>query len=319
MRYVIYGAGAIGGVVGARLHLAGREVTLIARGEHLTALQRDGLRFDAPEGVDTLPVRAVGSPGEVEWTPDTVVLLCVKGQQTVAALEALVEVAPAETIVVSCQNGVANEREILRRFARVYAVPVALPATHLEPGVVVQNSGPGVLDCGRYPTGADEVAEAIVADFRAAGFTATAREDAMAWKYRKLLRNLHNGIDAATAPGPAQDELAALAEAEGEEVLRVAGIAVVSEEEDAANRAGQLVRRTDVPRVGSSTRQSLTRGAGVETDYLSGEIVLLGRLHGVPTPVNELVQRSVRALVRDGLAAQSLDAAELLAQLTASA
>ena len=73
--------------------------------------------------------------------------------------------------------------------------------------------------------------------------------------------------------------------------------------------------RTDVARAGSSTRQSVTRGTGVEIDYLSGEIVLLGRLYAVPTPVNELVQRTVHRLVKDGGAPASLDAADLLAQL----
>ncbi|MFM9745694.1 ketopantoate reductase family protein, partial [Streptomyces brasiliscabiei] len=88
-------------------------VTLIARGAHLDALRADGLRLDTAQGVLQLPIPAVASPAEIEWTEETAVLLCVKSQQTADALDALVEAAPPSTIVVSCQNGVANERAIL--------------------------------------------------------------------------------------------------------------------------------------------------------------------------------------------------------------
>jgi 2-dehydropantoate 2-reductase len=227
--------------------------------------------------------------------------------------------APETTVVVSCQNGVANEREILRRFARTYSIAVVLPGTHLEPGLVVQDSAgaPGILDCGRYPSGADETATAIVTDLAAAGFAGTVREDVMAWKNRKLLNNLGNGVDVLTGTDtPAAEELIRRAQEEGTTVLAAAGLTAVSAEDDTANRrAAGFALREDTVRVGSSTRQSVVRGGSVEIDYLSGEIVVLGRLHGVPTPVNALVQRAVHDLVRSGGAPGSLDAADLLARL----
>src|SRR5690606_10744318 len=88
-------------------------------------------------------------------------------------------------------------------------------------------------------------------------------------------------------------EIARRATAEGEAVLAAAGIGTISEEEDTARR-GDSLRMQPVSghqRSGGSTYQSLERGTPVETDYLTGEIVLLGRLHGVATPVNELLQR----------------------------
>lgn len=316
MRYLVYGAGAVGGVIGGNLFRAGLDVTLLARGAHLAALQSTGLRLDSVEGIVTLPIPAVASAAEVSWTEDTVVLLCVKSQDSADALADLVESAPADTIVVSCQNGISNEPEILRRFARTYAVPVLLPATHLEPGLVVQDAAgaPGVLDIGRYPVGTDEVSAAILGDLRAAGFAGTERDDVMAWKRRKLVNNLGNALDAAVRRGPGFDELAELAEAEGEAVFARTGLSIATVDQDLVNRA-ELELRSDVARSGGSTRQSLTRRAGVETDFLTGEIVLLGRLHGVPTPANELLQRAVHDLVRDGGEPGSLDAAKLLAQL----
>ena len=317
MRYVIYGAGAVGGVIGANLHRAGIDTTLIARGDHLRTLQKDGLRLDTAEGVLTLPVPALGSVADVAWTDDTVLLLCVKSQQTAAALDDLVAHAPAHLPIVAVQNGVANESAILRRFPRVYGVHVILPATHLVPGVVVQDSAtiPGVLDIGRFPDGVDELAEAVSADLEAATFASVPRADIMAWKYRKLISNLGNGVDAVAAAGPAAKELIERAQAEGEAAFAAAGIAVVSAEDNARRRAGTIQGRPE-GKSGSSTWQSVSRGVGnVEIDYLSGEVVLLGRLHGVPTPVNELVQRTVHELVRTGGEAGSLDAVDLLARL----
>lgn len=316
MRYVVYGTGAVGGVIGGNLHLAGVAVTLVARGEHLARIRADGLTLDREDGRHRIDAPATETASGVEWTDDTVVLLCVKGHQTQTALDDLVAHAPADVTVVCAQNGVANERAVLRHVAAAYAVCVMLPATHLEPGLVVQkcHPTPGILDIGAVPAGTDERAGVIAADLRRGGFESLARPDIMAWKHRKLLMNLGNGVDATCAPGPAADELVRLAQEEGEEVLRRAGVPVVSAEQDAERRGDHLRRREHLPvEAGGSTWQSVTRGGrGVEIDYLAGEIVLLARLHGLPAPVNEAVQRATHDLVRSGGAPRSLDATTLL-------
>jgi 2-dehydropantoate 2-reductase len=317
VRYVVYGAGAVGGVIGARLHLAGFPVTLIARGDHLEAIRRGGLVLETAEGRQDVAVPAAGGASDVAWTDDTAVILTVKGQHTAEALADLAAHAPPSTIVVSGQNGVANEREILRRFERVLSICVMQPCAQLEPGVVVQQCHPvpGILDIGRYPYGTDELADAISADLQAAGFVSEPRPDIMAWKHRKLIMNLGNGVQACFQPGPEADRLQALARAEGEAALAAAAVPVVSEEEDLARRGDILQGRTRPDAWGSSW-QSLSRGAGnIEADYLNGEVALLGRLHGVPTPANELVQRLSNRLAREGGTPRSLDAAEALALL----
>jgi 2-dehydropantoate 2-reductase len=318
MKYVVYGAGAVGGVIGANLHRAGVEVTLVARGEHLAALRSRGLRLDTPDGSERLRIPAVGGAGEVAWTDDTVVLLTVKSQQTQDALEDLAAHAPARTPVVSVQNGVANEQAILRRFQDVYSVCVMLPSAHLEPGVVAQKCSPtpGILDIGRIPRRTDALDEAIAADLRRAGFESQPRPDIMAWKYRKLVLNLGNGVDAVCAAGEAADELVRRARDEGDLVLRHAGVVVVSAEEDAERRGVGRQSGAGLWQTRGPTSPRFRRGAGsVEIDYLSGEIVLLGRLHGIPTPVNELLQRVVAEVAREGGPVRSVDAAALLARL----
>ena len=100
-----------------------------------------------------MPVPVVSHPSELTLTGDDVVLLCVKGQDTPTALEGLAG-GPADLAIACLQNGVDNERQVLRRTPNTYAVPVMLPGTYLEPGVVEASSAPitGILDVGRYPS-----------------------------------------------------------------------------------------------------------------------------------------------------------------------
>ena len=301
MGYVVFGAGAIGAVVGGRLSQAGYDVTLIARGEHLAALQARGLRLESPAGADTVRVAAVRHPREIDWRTNHVVLMAMKSQHTLAALSDLAAVAPPETPIVCLQNGIANEPAALRIFPNVQAVSVACPTSHLEPGVVHAWSTPvtGLLDIGRYPVGIDQVSEAVAADFRAATFSSFPVEDILRWKHRKLLTNLGNAIEAVCGPHERQGPLGVMLLAEGEEVLSAAGREVATAEEDRARRADllQLGEIAGQTRPGGSSWQSLRRGTGdIETDYLNGEIVLLGRIHGVPTPANDLLQRLAREL-----------------------
>jgi 2-dehydropantoate 2-reductase len=305
VRLVIYGAGAVGGVLGARLAEAGHDVAVIARGAHLEAIQRDGLRVRSPDGERTVRLAAVADPGELSWSADTAVLLAMKSMDTEAALRALVPHAHPDTAVVCVQNGVANERAALRVFGNVYGVCVMFPTSHLTPGVVVAHSAPvpGILDLGRYPHGCDATAQRLVAAVRSAGFHAEPREDIMRWKYAKLLMNLGNALDALCGRSSDLADAVAPVRAEGEAVLRTAGIGFVSREEDRRRRGDilQIAPVSGADRAGGSSWQSLARGTGtVESDYLNGEIVLLGRLHGVPTPANELARSLANRSAREG-------------------
>jgi 2-dehydropantoate 2-reductase len=301
MKYVVFGAGAIGAVVGGRMSQAGRDVTLIARGAHLETLRTCGLRLESPEGTDTVRLAAVGHPREISWGANQVVLLAVKSQHTAAALVELACVAPRETPIVCLQNGIANEAAVLRLFPNVYAVSVACPTSYLEPGIVRAWSTPvtGLLDIGCYPTGIDQVSEDVAADFRAATFSSYTVEAILRWKNRKLLNNLSNAIEAVCGPQERIGPLGDLLLAEGEAVLSAAGLEAATAEEDRSRRGNLLQpgQIADQARPGGSSWQSLRRGTGdIETDYLNGEIVLLGRMNGIATPANELLQLLAREL-----------------------
>lgn len=323
VRYVVVGAGAVGGTVGGRLHDAGRDVVLVARGTHAEVMRRDGLRLALPDRVLTVRAPVAESLREVDGRPDDVYLIATKSQDTPTVLADLAEVAGPGAHVVCLQNGVANERTALRRFAHVYGVVVMLPAVLLEPGHIDAQGHPfsGLLDLGRVPTGSDEVAESIAADLSASGFVSRAVVDVMRWKYAKLLRNLGNAVEALCGHELDDDafaivrDLDARMRAEAEACFLAARIDWTSDEEWHERRQKQ-VQHTPVegrPRAGGSSWQSLARGAGsIEADHLNGEVLLLGRWYGVPTPVNAVVADWANRAAREGAKPGSVAPSDLL-------
>ena len=330
MRYIVIGAGAIGGTIGGRLLESGHEVVLVARGPHLDALRAHGLRLATPDGTSTLRIPAIGGPGELELRDGDVLLMTVKTQDAEAVLAEWAwqpvrggTVAAQSLPVVCTQNGVASERFALRRFRQVYGMCVWLPATHLEPGTVEAQGAPlaGLLHIGRYPSGTGAIATQISADLAGSRFLAPVTAEVMRWKYGKLLANLSNAIEAVCGFRAADAAvLRRRATAEGAAVLDAAGLAYASDDESAQLR-GDRVRILPVngsPRAGGSSWQSLTRGTGsIEADFLNGEIVLLGRELGVPVPANEVLQRLANQAARQRRAPGSITPGEIMALVAA--
>jgi 2-dehydropantoate 2-reductase len=314
MRLVILGTGAIGGVVGGFLAHAGRDVVLIARGAQLAAIRETGLRVETPREAFVVRPPVAGAPASVDWRAGDVVLLAVKTQDAAVALRELVADAPAVP-VVCLTNGVEAERLALRHAGAVYGACVMMPATYLVPGVVQAwaSPSPGVIDLGRYPDGSDAVAEAIAGELRAAGFASEACADIQRWKRGKLLTNLGNMAEALCGRGARRSELVERATREGIACFAAAGLSYASTEESEARFAEiRLQPIGTTRRAGGSTWQSLARGAhSLETDYLNGEIALLGRVHRVATPVNALLQRLAGEAIRRGAAPGSMALADL--------
>jgi 2-dehydropantoate 2-reductase len=193
-------------------------------------------------------------------------------------------------------------------------------ALAIEPGLVqcfTEPSG-GVCDLGRYPRGTSTLAERVGADLAAAGFDSIVSDDIMRWKQTKLLVNLGNVLQALSSDlGTLADVFGSL-RAEGEACFAAAGIDHVTWEEQTARYASvmPLALVDGKPFPGGSSWQSLMKGSSrIETDYLNGEIVLLGRLHGVPTPLNARLQGLMRSHLRAGGTARAFPPDELRALL----
>lgn len=323
MRIVIYGIGAVGGVIAARLSLAGADVLGIARGKMLDAVKASGkLKLTTSEGVFDAPLGVHADPSEIAWRGDEAVLLTMKSQDTEAALARLRAVGVYLQPIVCAQNGVANERMALRHFPNVYGMTVMLPAQYSTPGEVECFGAPknGIFDIGRIPEGEDAFTRDLSRLFAEANFDCASDADVMKNKHGKLLMNVGNMVGAALGTkarfGPWYDA----ARKEAEKVYKAAGIDAGDVDFDSPRRKlMQIVKLPGVERTGSSSLQSLLRGTGsIETDFLNGEIVLLGRLNGVKTPVNAALCRVGQKMIQEKMAPGSFPEAELAALVEAS-
>ena len=291
MRVIIYGAGAIGGVIGGHLVRVGYDVVLIGRPGHVSVIRQHGMRFITPTNTHLLRLLAVTSPDQINFRPDDIVLLCVKGQNTEEALNDLRKVI--EDVPIFCfQNGVRNEEIASQYFPKVYGVRVNVSSVFLTDGeVMARHDPPGWLIMGRYPTGTDDLVETMAANLRDAGFFVKVTPDVMPHKWGKLIDdNLDNAINAITnVRGRDNNRVDEAVRQEAREILAQAGIHWVSDEE----LAQEWPERTSQPRsildieAKGSTWQSLARRQGtVETDFLNGEIVRLAKRLGSQAPVN---------------------------------
>jgi 2-dehydropantoate 2-reductase len=332
-RYVIIGAGAIGGAVGAVLARAGIPTVLVARGRHAEILAAEGLTLRTPDGTFHTPVTAVSGAEHLRLTPHDVLVFTTKTQQLDAALQEWVDqpvhgrhgvrgTAGELLPTLTALNGVAAEEKALRYCRRVFGVCVWLPAVHLEPGEVVVRSWPvvGQFHIGRWPAQCsaqadDELLHGLNQTWSAAGIRVRVVDDVASWKYNKLLSNLGNAVGALSADGADVSQVVAALRGEGEHVLRHAEIEFVSFETSTAARAdGPTPRPVPGSNTGASnsTWQSLSRNTGnVETDFFNGEIVRIAHRHGIAAPINAALARAARAAVRNGLGPSRYSAAQL--------
>lgn len=295
---------------------------LIARGAHYDAIERDGLTMLSPVERETFRIPVARDAGSAGLQADDVILLCVKAQDSWGALLDIRDAAPRLELPIVCmQNGVAGEEMALRLFPEVHGAVVLVPAEHLEPGIVAGYGSrfSGRIDLGRYPDGMDSRSQQISEALAGSRFESEARADIMVHKYAKLIQNLANGVEAICGPGQRNGpngELIERLRAEGRTVLRTAQIEFeVEDVADVARRWAQIGFAPIEGRMhqGGSGWQSVVRGAGsIETDYLNGEIVLLGRRLGVPTPLNQVVQGLARETVNAGREPGWLTAGQVL-------
>jgi len=290
MRAIIYGAGAIGGVVGGHLALTGTEVVLIGRPGHVNAINQHGLRFVTPTGTHNLQLPAVTAPNQIEFTPDDIVLLCVKGQNTDEALRDLRAVV-TDIPVFCLQNGVRNEEIATTYFPRIYGTMVRVGGVYITDGeVTARRDPPGWLIMGCYPPGTDDLVETVAERLHTAGFFVLVTPDVMPYKWGKLMGNLANSIVAITSTRDDDfNRIFRATQEEAQELLARAGIRWVSNQQLAEEWPDSAVRPRSVLRIEaqSSTWQSLARGVGtVEVEYLNGEIVRLAEQVGADCPSN---------------------------------
>jgi len=293
MRIAVLGSGGVGGYFGGRLAAAGSDVTFIARGAHLDALQTRGLRIDSPKGAVELPqVRATDDPSSIG--PVDIVFFTVKLYHTEAATALLPPLIGPDTVVVPFQNGVEAVDVLTRAVGREHAAggTAFVAAVIAEPGVI-RHTANETLTFGEANGTRSPRLERLLEACRAAGFQARLSENIEVdiWSKFVWLSTLSGVTTVTRLPiGAVRDDpdLLAMCQAAGIETMAVArakGIPLPTKVFDDMISGFQQLP----PQVKSSMLEDLERGKPLELPWLSGAVVRIGDELGVSTPIHRFI------------------------------
>ena len=293
MKIAIFGSGGVGGYFGGRLAAAGENVTFLARGAHLLALQQDGLHIESPLGNVHVPkVHATDRPQAVGAVD--VVLFTVKLYDVDAAAATLAPLIGPDTVVITLQNGVDAVDMVAKH---VGAHHVAGGAAYIvavidKPGHLRHTTAHQLVFGERDGRRSDRLAAFEEAGLRA-GFQAKASTDIESDLWVKFIRlATWSGLTAAT-----RSPLGVLRETPETLELMVAAIQEVI---DVARAKGvtlppDIMETTMALMMGfphnskSSQLEDLERGRRLELPWLSGAVVRIGKEAGVPTPIHRFI------------------------------
>jgi len=299
MRIAVIGAGGVGGAFGAALAKAGAEVTFLARGVHLTAMQTSGLKVLGPRGdVHLSRVRATNEPASI-GTVD-VVLFCVKLWDVESAGAAIRPLVGPTTAVIPLQNGIdASDRliPILGKEAVMGGVAM-ISGTIAEPGVIRQTGTFMRLVFGELDGRSHQRGAAFHSLCQSAGFDSVNSNTILTalWEKFVLLATNSSVVALTRLPfGKLRDdpEVFALFQQGVAEVAAVGRAAGVDLPVDIETRTLEVIRNAP-PELLPSMAVDLLRGNRLELPWLGGKVVALGRKLGVPTPTHETMYAALK-------------------------
>ena len=293
MRIAVMGSGGLGGYFGARLAQGGAKVHFIARGKHLDAMRRDGLRIDGPQPIHVASVDATDDPRAVGVVD--LVMLCVKLWDTQQAIEQIRPMVGPGTAVVSFQNGVLKDQYLREAFdARQIMGGVGYVATTIAaPGVIRQTGPMQHLLFGEFDGTRSARAEAFLAACLAGGIKAELSGDIGREIWQKFVFLV--GLSGTTTTmrkhiGPIRSnpQTRAFLLDVMREVVAVGRAHGVALPEDYAQVRLQLADEVS-PEMTSSMHHDLEHGNRLEVRWLSGGVVELGKAKGIDTPLNRAI------------------------------
>lgn len=302
MRIAVIGAGGIGGIFGAALAKAGAEVIFVARGAHLAAIDRNGLKVEGDRGETHIrPAQATGDIAAIG--PVDIVLLCVKLWDVETAGAQLRPLLGPDTAVVPLQNGVdAHDRLVpILGSGAVMGGSAFVTGSIVAPGVIRQTGTYQRMTFGELDGRMSGRGQALADLCTAAGFDPVFSPDILVplWDKFLLLVPLAN-INALTRvplgiyrEDPDLWELVEASLRETEAVGRAEGVALPP---DCGDKALAMFRSMP-PHHMTSMGNDLVRGNRIELPWFAGKVVELGRKHGVATPVNRFVYAALKPYV----------------------
>lgn len=307
MRVAIMGCGGVGGFFGARLAAKGVDVTFIARGAHLQAIRKSGLRLrdDSSDHGDTVinPARAVEDPARAG--PVEAILFCVKMPDSEAALKALEPLMQGDTFIVTLQNGVESVTIIdsILGPGRAIGGAVYIVSSILEPGVIVRSGPSERMEIAEPDGSRSPRALAFEQLCRDAGLDIHLKDDLDELLWRKfILLSASSAITSLTRQpmgfaqqDPVAGEVVRAAIAETAAVARALGIGLAEDIEDTTFKTLNFILGQDAK---SSQLCDLERGKPLELEWLSGAIHRMGKETGVPTPVHSTTYAALRPFAK---------------------
>lgn len=300
MRVAAMAAGAVGAYFGARMQAAGHEVFYIARGAHLDALKKNGLKIESYHGDLHLPeVNATDDPATVG--PVDVVLFAVKLWDTEKAAEQMKPLIGPDTRVVTLQNGVDSYERIAPIIGAGHAIPGITYVVSVidKPGVIKQTGQFQQIICATHDGRPDAKLAAFIEAGKAAGFEAILSDDIQRDRWHKFI--FLTGTSGATAVtrttmGPIlkDPDLRALLTNIMSETLRVGQAKGVAVDPDYVNNRLAFADANVPDSMKASMANDLDRGNRLELDWLAGKVRQLGKELNVPTPVNDTIYAALK-------------------------
>lgn len=294
MRIAVFGAGGVGGYLGARLARAGEDVVFIARGRQLRALQAEGLRVRSPDGDFALsPVEAEENPADVG--PVDLILLAVKSWQVTGAARGSLPMLGPETFVLPLQNGVEAAGQVAAVLGpeRVLKGLVRIISHVGQPGEIVHVGVEPSVDFGEWDNRRSDRALKLLEVFRRSGVRAEIPRDIDAALWKKLLFVASSGGLGATTRAPIGvirrvPETRRLLERAMREVLDTARARGIGLKERLIPNSMAFV--DTLPGEGTASLQrDIAAGRPSELEAWNGAVVRMGAEAGVPTPVHGFI------------------------------
>jgi 2-dehydropantoate 2-reductase len=295
MRIAVMGTGGMGGFYGGRLASNGEDVTFIARGAHLDAMRKNGLKLEGPNGDITIsPAKATDDPATI-GAPVDVVLFCVKLYDLESAAGLIKPIVGDETLVISLMNGVDGPERLAGLLGKGHVLGGAAydSATIRAPGVIEYRTGPNRLVMGTLGGGSNARVEAFAEAGRAAGFDMVVSDNIARTLWEKyVLLATNAGLTALTRQPVgvvyADPDLRRLATEMMREVVAIADAKGIELAPDIIERSFAILDSFS-PTMYASAYFDLANGKRMEVGSFSGLIARLGDELGVPTPHHRTV------------------------------
>jgi 2-dehydropantoate 2-reductase len=304
MRIAIMGSGGLGGYFGARLVQGGAaDVHFVARGKHLEAMRRDGLRIDGPQPMHVRKVSATNDPREIGVAD--VVMLCVKLWDTESAIEQIRPMVGPNTAIISFQNGVLKDQYLRAAFdERQIMGGVGYVATTIgEPGVIKQTGPMQRLLFGEFDGSRSARGEALLAACLAGGINAEFSDNILREIWQKYvflvaLSGTTTTMRKTLGPIRSNPQTRAFFLDVMREVVAVGRAHGVALAQDYAEVRMKFAEELPADMT-ASMHHDLEKGNRLEVRWLSGGVVELGQAKGIATPLNRAIA-DILALHADG-------------------